>query len=221
MEQPQNFRSAFNGFNREDVVHYLEFLNNKHNSELIQLNQEVDQLRSRLNAVDPALETRCQDLEAQLDAANAEKAELKAQLAALEAKLDAQDGEKTQRIVQLEAQLQEAQTAPVQPLPVPAPEKEQPVVLHNSALHELEAYRRAERAERMAKERAEQIYRQTNGILSDATVKVEEAAKQIGSVTDQVMAQLNLLQCAVGSSRLALQEAASTMYSLCPEDEAK
>lgn len=217
MEQPQNFRSAFNGFNREDVVHYLEFLNNKHNSERIQLNQEADQLRARLNAVDPTLESRCRDLEAQLDAANAEKAELKAQLAALEAKLDAQDGEKTQRIAQLEAQLQQAQSLREQP----AAEKEQPAVFHNSTMHELEAYRRAERAERMAKERAEQIYRQTNGILADATVKVEEAAKQIGSVTDQVMAQLNLLQCAVGSSRLALQEAASTMYSLCPEDEAK
>ena len=26
MSTPQNFRSAFNGFNREDVVHYLEYI---------------------------------------------------------------------------------------------------------------------------------------------------------------------------------------------------
>lgn len=212
MEQPQNFRSAFNGFNREDVVHYLEFLNNKHNSEISRLNQEIDHLNSRLNSVDPAMEARCQELEVQLDAANAEKAEMGKQIAALEARLGAEDAEKNQRIAQLEAQLREVQTAP-------APEKETPVVMQTSAMQELEAYRRAERAERMAKERAEQVYRQTNGILADATVKVEEAAKQIGSVTDQVMAQLNLLQCAVGSSRLALQEAAATMYSLCPENE--
>ena len=25
-----NFRSALNGFNREDVVHYIEFLTNRH-----------------------------------------------------------------------------------------------------------------------------------------------------------------------------------------------
>ena len=37
MAAPQNFRSAFNGFNREDVVHYLEYLNSKHqNQEYLQ-----------------------------------------------------------------------------------------------------------------------------------------------------------------------------------------
>ena len=38
MATPQSFRSAFNGFNREDVVHYLEYLNAKHASQLDQLN---------------------------------------------------------------------------------------------------------------------------------------------------------------------------------------
>lgn len=203
MDQPQNFRSAFNGFNREDVVHYLEYLNNKHNSEIVRLNQEIDQLNIKLNGVDPELEN-------QLAEAEARKTELEDQISAL----TAENAQKDEKIAQLEAQLKEAQNAPA-----PAPQKEVPVVMQSSAMHELEAYRRAERAERMAKERAEQVYRQTNGILSDATVKVEEAARQIGTVTDQVMAQLNLLQCAVGSSRLALQEAAATMYGLCPEEK--
>lgn len=210
MDQPQNFRSAFNGFNREDVVHYLEYLNNKHNSEIVHLNQEIDQLNIKLNGVDPDLETRFQELETQLAEAAAQKTELENQISAL----TAENARKDEKIAQLEAQLKEAQN-----VPAPAPQKEAPVVMQSSVMHELEAYRRAERAERMAKERAEQVYRQTNGILSDATVKVEEAAKQIGTVTDQVMAQLNLLQCAVGSSRLALQEAAATMYGLCPEGE--
>ena len=47
MSSIQNFRSAFNGFNREDVVHYIEFLNSKHAAELNQLNSELDYLRSR------------------------------------------------------------------------------------------------------------------------------------------------------------------------------
>ena len=29
MASSQNFRTAFNGFNREDVVHYLEYINTK------------------------------------------------------------------------------------------------------------------------------------------------------------------------------------------------
>ena len=36
MAASQNFRSAFNGFNREDVVHYLEYLNTKHTNQVNQ-----------------------------------------------------------------------------------------------------------------------------------------------------------------------------------------
>lgn len=47
----QNFRSAFNGFNREDVVHYIEFINNKHASQVNQLNTEIQSLRAELDAL--------------------------------------------------------------------------------------------------------------------------------------------------------------------------
>ena len=39
MSSAYNFRSAFNGFNREDVVHYIEYANSNHNNQLNQLNQ--------------------------------------------------------------------------------------------------------------------------------------------------------------------------------------
>ena len=48
MAQQQNFRSAFNGFNREDVVHYLEFINAKHNNQVNQLTAEAEELRQRI-----------------------------------------------------------------------------------------------------------------------------------------------------------------------------
>ena len=48
MASPQNFRSAFNGFNREDVVHYLEYINSKHNTLVNQLTEENEQLRAQL-----------------------------------------------------------------------------------------------------------------------------------------------------------------------------
>ena len=57
MSAPQNFRTAFNGFNREDVVRYLEYINNKHNSLVNQLNEENAALRAQLVAV-PAVEDR-------------------------------------------------------------------------------------------------------------------------------------------------------------------
>lgn len=220
MEQPQNFRSAFNGFNREDVVHYLEFINTKHTNEVTRLNRENDDLRRHLENSDPTdvktLHEQCDALEAELDAVHAEKAELENELTAMQA----EKAELEARIAELEQALEEAKQAPAEvPAPKAAPAPEKPVLFQSATLQELEAYRRAERAERVAKERAGVIYQQTSGILTSATAQVEEAAQQISAVTDSVMAQLSLLQSAVGSSRLALQEAAATMYSLRPGEE--
>lgn len=50
MPAPQSFRSAFNGFNREDVVHYLEYLNSKHTAQVNQLTSEADFLRTKLES---------------------------------------------------------------------------------------------------------------------------------------------------------------------------
>ena len=74
MAAAKHFRSAFNGFNREDVVNYIEYLNNQHNSQVEQLNNQLqvalaktsaggdDALRAELDA---ALE-KCAQLEQQL-----------------------------------------------------------------------------------------------------------------------------------------------------------
>ena len=51
MAAPQNFRTAFNGFNREDVVHYLEYINTKHTTQVNQLTSEVESLRSQLETL--------------------------------------------------------------------------------------------------------------------------------------------------------------------------
>ena len=46
MAAPQNFRASFNGFNREDVVHYLEYINAKHSNQISQLTAENQELRA-------------------------------------------------------------------------------------------------------------------------------------------------------------------------------
>lgn len=184
MPAPQNFRTAFNGFHREDVVRYLEYLNSKHTSEINQLNSEVEFLRSKLENAQPSEE---------FVALEAERDDLKAQLEAI-----------TARCEELEATLAAAQTAPAEAAVDPA--------------QELEAYRRAERTERMAKERAELVYHQINGVLADATVKVDSVSTQISGMADQVMSQLTQLQVAIGNSKQALKEAASTMYAIRPNE---
>ena len=89
----------------------------------------------------------------------------------------------------------------------------------DQSAQELEAYRRAERVEREAKERATQVYEHANGILADATAKVEAAAAQISHMATQVTGHLTSLQGLVSDSKAVLVDAASSLYSLRPEEE--
>ena len=90
-----NFRSALNGFNREDVVNYIEFLTNRHVSDLSQMkaqldaaNEEIERLKAQPAPEAAPAETAAapvEDTEA-LTQAKARIAELEAQVAALNAR---------------------------------------------------------------------------------------------------------------------------------------
>ena len=197
MAAPQNFRSAFNGFNREDVVHYLEYINTKHNNQLNQLTAENQELRAAaqqpaedLSGLVESLQAQCAELTAQLDTEKAANAELTGKLEALET-----------RCKELEQN------------PAPASAAD---TISALASEELETYRRAERIEREAKERADLVYYQANGVLSEATAKVEGISLDITDMADQVMRQLTQLQIAVSSSKQALQDASSIMSTIRP-----
>ena len=198
MTAPQNFRSAFNGFNREDVVHYLEFLNTRHNNLVNQLTAENQELRAAAQqkpAEDErvaSLEARCAELTAQLEEEQNRCAELTDKLEALEA-----------RCKELENRPETAAAASAETMSMMAAE-------------ELEAYRRAERIEREARERSELVYFQANGVLLEASAKVDTISTDITDMADQVMRQLTQLQIAVSSSKQALQDAASIMNTIRP-----
>ena len=192
MAAPQNFRTSFNGFHREDVVHYLEYLNSKHNSQINQLNTELEELRAQL-AARPAedqsdliasLQEECSTLNILLEQVSAEKTALEERC----------------------AQLESAQNPTVMLV------EEKPSL----AAEELETYRRAERIEREARERAELVYFQANGVLTEATAKVDGLSAGITDLADRVMSQLTQLQVAVSSSKQALQDAASIMSTIRP-----
>ena len=102
----QTFRSALNGFNRADVVNYIEMLNNRHMTELEQLRNQLEDAQAKVRELEAA---------------------------------------------------QENQEQPQEKVPTP--------------LDELEAYRRAERTERQAQERAKLICTQANEVLGDVTAK--------------------------------------------------
>ena len=198
MAAPQNFRSAFNGFNREDVVHYLEYINAKHTQLVNQLTSENQELRAAADK--PVVEDQSElvaSLQAQVAELSAQLEEEKNRCAELTGKLEVLET----RCQELEAQGEVA--APVETISVLASE-------------ELEAYRRAERIEREARERSELVYFQANSVLTEASAKVDTIANDITDMADQVMRQLTQLQISVSSSKQALQDAASIMGTIRP-----
>ena len=170
----QNFRSAVGGFNREDVVRYIEYMNNKHSSQINQLNTEMQALQEEL------AQLRGQtDLSAQLEEANA-------RIAQLEQERD-----------NLSAQVERLSDRP-------------------QTENELEAYRRAERAERIAFDRVEQLYQQANGALANATNKADDTAAQVGELTDALVAQLQKLQTVLSTGGNSMRDAAAALFAIRP-----
>lgn len=213
MSAQPNFRSAFNGFNREDVVHYIEFLNTKHAAELSQMNSELDYLRTKEPQALPA-PVNTAELEDTIAQQAARIRELFDRCTQLEADLAAAQANGTELAQQLDQQIHSSEQEKAEMV-------QQQLSYKTRLDEELEAYRRAERTERYARERAEQLYRQANGALADATAKVDDAAQQVSQMTDRVMAQLAQLQDAVVGSKQALRDAAATMYTIRPYGDEK
>lgn len=297
MAENLNFRSAFNGFNREDVVHYIEYLNANHENQLKQLQADLaaaqkesalpraedfnlkEQLMQQeaiigaLNAEKDELVGRCAQLEATLAAGNGQKdalkdrcvqqealvsslhgenkalrekcAQLEAQLAAcanqcnstadaqLEAKLAAMTAERDVAqsvkaqleariaalsaekdvIVATNAQLETKLAMAVAEKDIAIGAKSQ---LSSCAEEELAAYRRAERVEREANERANAIYRHLHNALQDTAAKTEGAVTNLDGITDQVTAQFNSLRDALFASKSYMEQSLASLEEIRP-----
>ena len=166
MAANHQFRSQLNGFHRQDVVNYIEFLNNQHAAQL-------QQLQNQLQLAQEAKPD--EDLQARLDAALARCAELEEQLANAPATVSGSE-------------------------------------------QELEAYRRAEKAERQAQTRAHQMYQQANAVLAEATAKAEVAAQRIAAISDEAVAQLKICQASVLETKDDFREAVDALYAIAPQE---
>ena len=195
MAASYNFRTAFNGFNREDVVHYIEYINSKHTTLVNQLRSDLADAQQELASLKEA-PPKDTSMEEELEQMKARIAQLEDEvLTAQIAKSDAETG--------LEAMTKERDAALAS----------QTAVKNNSEA-ELETYRRAERMEREARERADAMYAKANDIIAQASGKVDEAAQHINGIADQVAEQLSVLQNAILDSKSALQNASVSMNEL-------
>lgn len=221
MDVPQNFRSALNGFRREDVVRYLEYLNAKHTTQVNQLTAEADSLREQLQQLEAKLSEQpeapdcteeLEELRTQLAAAQEENNSLNQTLDELTAgpqevshpnqeleQLKAEKAALEQRCAQLESDLANKAEA------------------GSLAEQELEAYRRAERAERVATEKADLIYHRANSVLDEASSKIDGASSELTELADRINGQLQQMQYTINSSKIALKNAVDTMQALHEE----
>ena len=165
MPVTQRFRSALNGFNREDVVNYIEYINNRHNTEVEQLKNQLQDVKGSVS------EDVVADLQAQLEAALQRCSELEEKLSVKEA----------------------------------------------DSNRELEAYRRAEEAERLAKVRAQDIYERANSALAAATAMAESAADEFNQVAERTSQQLREYQSSISATVSSFKSVAASLNTVKPQ----
>ena len=185
MADISKFRSSLGGFNREDVVNYIESMSLEQQKQLRKLQEENEKLRSEKNALAELLAAANSDLSTlrEQDAALSEQVELLAQQAA-------------ELAGQVKADPEEA--------PEETSEAAEPV---DYTSLELEAYRRAEQTERNAAVRADKIYRQLTALCEHARERYSDAGDEIAALSEDLTANLGRLQETLAELRLVFDEA--------------
>ena len=211
MNEPQTFRSAFNGFHREDVVNHIAYMTNKHETLVNQLRAENESLRAELEALQTKIEDEAaeQDRIPELEQTIADR---DAELAAAREELEAANqllNEQSEQMGALREELEEAKEAAAKP-----------AAIEKSANHwdELRAYRRAETAERQAKERVNDLYDSANAALRSAGSTLGTANAAFEELAEKFRADLVALMETVDTGKNALTAAADTLDGLRPEE---
>lgn len=185
MADISKFRSALGGFNREDVVNYIESMSLEQQKQLRRLQEENEKLRSEKNA-----------LAELLAAANSDLSTLREQDAAL--------SEQVELLAQQAAELAGQVKAESEKAPEETSEAAEPV---DYTSLELEAYRRAEQTERNAAVRADKIYRQLTALCEHARERYSDAGDEIAALSEDLTANLGRLQETLAELRLVFDEA--------------
>lgn len=193
------FRTAVSGFNRTDVVNYIESASMEHQKALRKLTDE----RDKLAAENAQLQARLTQVQADNDA-------LTEQVNTL-----AQEGsDLAEQLKAAEAARAEAAAQP-QPAPEAEPIEEEPAAETPEAPaqepslteKELTAYRRAEQTERNAAVRARRIYTQLSNLCEDARSRYLDSGEEIAALAADLSTGLARLQDAFAEVQVIFDDA--------------
>ena len=252
-EQSAKFRSALHGYNRDDVVNFLDKLSKSHAAEKQSLQAASEQLRARLEETEQALEqanARAEQTEAskqQLEQLQAEGEKLREELSRLleeNGRLEAENTELQEAKISLQNKLgaleealeqaRAAEPAPEEdfaqaeetepPLSAPLPPVEEAVPEAAPARDytemELAAYRRAEMAERLARERASEVYRQVQSVFGQADARLETGKADLDEMMKALQADVNQLMLLVSNIRSTYSDAELSFGQIAEKNHA-
>ena len=178
MSDFSKFRTSINGFNRTDVVNYVESMALTYQKELRQLRDE----NAKLSAENSSLS-------AEKDALTAQNESLSAELASLREQQNDLSGTSTE---------------PESAAEVAAPTLEEESVCGEQ--QELAAYRRAEQAERNAAARAKRLRQQLDALCDSARSRYQDTGEELSALAADLSENLSRLQDSVAEIQLIFEQ---------------
>lgn len=196
MPEQTQFRAALHGYNREDVVNFIDRMSREHENAMRLLQEKNEMLLVELNETKEALA-------AAGDNAETEKALSDAQTLIADLRSRNEDLENRMAAMQEELELARTRTdtetvpmpitqdldAPIPPVAEVLPVEVAPSKDYTEL--ELAAYRRAELAERLARERAGDVYRQVQSVFNQANARLDTGKADLTQLSQTITKDVN------------------------------
>ena len=195
----EKFRSALNGFNRTDVVQFIQRQTAEHEKALRQAKEEntrASRTGSELREQLAQLNLQLEELLAEKEALVAENARLLEEQQRLQAELS-----KRASVVSEEAPEEPVLDRPFAPVSLPNEFNEM----------ELAAYRRAEQVERLSRERAVASTERMRSIFEQANTKLELSTADLGAVLETCRSDFAQLQEILAAARGIIGESSESL----------
>lgn len=209
----EGFRTQLKGFHREDVINFIQQQTQEHERRVRTMQEEIVRLQGELNDARTEAERAHGAQEAEAETTQEELAQASERCAELEAE-NAAAREEIARLTKRCEALEEAAVKQPEPAAEEKPAAEEP---ENYKELELAAYRRAELAERMAKERAAASDEQMKRILALTDERLMHTSQDFQTLLEtftkdfeQLRQVIRSAQALVAESAGGLQETAST-----------
>lgn len=211
MSDFSKFRTAVSGFNRTDVVNYIESTSIEHQKALRKLTDERDKLaaeNARLQVELAGLQKRLEQAEADNDALSGQVNALAQEGSDLAEQLKKSEEARQELLIRPAPQPEEpAEPAPQPEEPETEAAPEEPAQEPSLTEKELTAYRRAEQTERNAAVRARRIYAQLSNLCEDARTRYMDSGEEIAALAADLSTGLSRLQDAFAEVQVIFDDA--------------